>query len=677
MGHDSVRSRSAPRKNSKRRSNTKTRKTNSAPVKNTKKISDRLKKAYSAPTKKNTSRKVTHMKQVRKRYNSMIKERSDMFKGSHIQNLMKIFINHKEGILKHFPKEMLFFIFAGFKSDNFKLVSSITTNPRIFFENTKKSTGKYAKNIHPIDLYYTSIICAMAYQNDTLIGLMISMLGDKEVDGNMIRNILDTLLSGYIGPQLKQNGGADYWKIIQRLIMVANIIYLFIEMSHFYSATENLTYDINNGKIVDTVKLLNGISQDAGVFNECLKNQEINPPLSNVNKIFGDSFKFFGPYKIFLKKVTGMIACADDRNLHLLVGQAFREASQGFDHPSDKELIHPINGLVTTMQPQNFNYSTSLNATAANTNNTHPLYMNYTMMPMTEYRNQMVNMGTMNAINNVPPQYSLINFVTNENTTVALLNQEQQLHLVNGLATIDEQFRKIAENTSYVEAFHYLENTVDPNDDKDELAQLLLSNEDFMLYKKDKEEKIAMFKEMTKIQIKDTTYLGYISLVLGALKELVWDNPSHTPFLDIIHEIRNKINLYTRFMRDQYNVVNDKVTDSVREFELFQEKINAANIRLTNILGSSITLSIQIGYYAIQGLLYLYLLYNKRRRLAIENGANLVINNANGANLVIDNANGPNIANNSGPTLAIKDKKGDSNVINELTERLDRLKIRE
>jgi hypothetical protein len=648
----------------------KTKKAYSAPVKNTKKISKRL--------KKNTSRKVTHMK--RKLYNSMMKKRSDMFKGSHIRNLMKIFINHKEGILKDFPKEMLFFIFAGFKPINFKLVSSITTNPRIFFENTKKSTGKYAKNIHPIDLYYTSIICAMAYQNDTLIGLMISMLGDKEVDGNMIRNILDTLLPGYIGPQLRQNGGVNYWKIIQRLIMVANIIYLFIEMSHFYSATENLTYDINNGKIVDMFKLLNGISQDAGVFNECLKIIKTNPPLSNVKKIFGDTFDAFGDYGGFLQKANGIIECADDSTIHLLVNEAFTKASQGFDHPSDKKPIHPINGLVTTMQPPNFKYSTSLNATAANTNNTHPLY---TMSQI-----EMVNMGTtMNAINNVPPQYSLINFVTNENTTLALLNQEQQLHLVKGLATIDEQFRKIAENTSYVEAFHYLENTVDPNDKKDELAQLLLSNEDFMLYKKDKEKKIAMFKEMTKIQIKDTTYLGYISLVLGALKELVWDNPSHTPFLDIIHEIRNKINLYTRFMRDQYNVVNDKVVDSISEFELFQKKINVANIRLTNILLSFITLSIQISYYAIQGLLYL--LYNKNRLEALENGKSdsnkkLVTNNADGLNIANTNAYVPNIANNNGPILAIEDESdsnkklvtNNANEIDELTANFENLNLK-
>jgi hypothetical protein len=636
MGYSVSRSPKKSNSNSK-----KTKKAYSAPVKNSKKISNQLKKAYSAPTKKNTSRKVTHLKQVQKRYNSMIKERSDMFKGSHIRNLMKIFINHKKSILKHFPVEMPIFIFAGFKPVNFKLVSSITTNPIIFIENTKKSTGKYAKNIHPIDLYYTSIICAMAYQNDALIGLMISMLGDKEVDGNMIRNILNTLLSGYIGPQLKQNGGADYWKIIQRLIMVANIIYLFIEISHFYSATENLTYDINNGKIVDTVKLLNGISQDAGLFNKCLKIQERNPATTNVEQIFGNSFNFFGPYKNFLKKANGMIACADDTNLHLLVDQAFKQASQGFDHPLDEELIHPINGLVTTMQP-NFNDSTQLNATAVNTKNTYPLYMNYTMMPQIE----IVNMGTMNAINNVPSQYSLIKIVNDHNTTLALLNQEQQLHLVNGLATIDEKFKKIAANYTYVEAFRYLEDLVE-RDEKDELAGLLLSNEDFMLYKKDKEKKIAMFKEMTKIQIKDTTYLGYISLVLGALKELVWDNPSHTPFLDIIHEIRNKINLYTRFMRDQYHLVTDNVADSMKELVLFQEKINVANIRLNNILRSFVTLSIQIGYYAIQGLLYLYLLYNKNRRLAIENRANLVI----------DNANGPNIANNSGSPLAIEDKK--------------------
>ena len=640
----------------------KTRKTNSAPVKNTKKISTRLKKAHFAPTKKNTSRKVTHMKQVRKLYNSMMKKRSDMFKGSHIRNLMKIFINHKKSILKDFSKEMLFFIFAGFKSDNFKLVSSITTNPRIFFENTKKSTGKYAKNIHPIDLYYTSIICAMAYQNDALIGLMISMLGDKEVDGNMIRNILNTLLFGYIGPQLRQNGGVNYWKILQRLIMVANIIYLFIEMSHFYSATENLTYDINNGKIVQTVQLLTGISQDAGVFNKCLKIKKKNPSLSNVEQIFGKGLNAFGPYKNFLETANDMIACADRPIEHLLVNELFREASEGLYHPFDEKRInpiHPINGLVTTMQPQNFNDSisleTSLNATAANTNNTHPLYT----MPQIE----MANMGTtMNAINNVPPQqYSLINFVTNENTTLALLNQMQLTHLANGLATIDEKFKKKAANSTYVEAFRYLEDLVEGHEN-DELAQLLLSNEDFVLYKEDKEKKIAKYKEITKIQIKDTTYLGYISLVLGALKELVWDNPSHTPFLDIIHEIRNKINLYIRFMRDQYNVVNDKVVDSISELALFQEKINVAKIRLNNILLSFITLSIQITCYAIQ------YLYNKNRLEELENAKS-----DSNEKLANNNTYVPNIANNNGPILAIKDKKSDSNkteptVVNEVDE---------
>jgi len=661
MGY-SVSSRTSGTKNKSKkskRSNPKIKKTNSAPVKNTKKMSNQLKKAYSTAAKKNTSRKVTQLIQVQKRYNSMMKEQSDMFKGSHIRNLMQIFIKHKKSILKDFPKEIFFYMYAGFKPINLKLVSSITANPRIFFDNTKMSAGKYAKNISPVDLYYTAVVCGMAYQNDTLIGLMISMLGYKEIDGNMIRNILNTLLSGYIGQPVMQNGGADYWKIIKMLIMVANIIYLFMEMSHFYSATENLTYDINNGEIVNTVKLLNGISQDVGLFNECMKIQETNPPLSNVEKIFGNSFNVFGPYKNFLKKANGMIACADDPNLQLLVDQAFTKATQGFDHPLDEQPIHPINGLVTTIQPPNFNYSTSLNATAeVNMNNT---------MPMPQYTNQIVNMGTMDATKQLPPQYSLINIVTNENTTVALLNQEQQVQLVNGIAKIDEQFRKIAENTSYVEAFHYLENTADPTDEKDELAQLLLSNEDFMLYKKDKEEKIAMFKEMTKIQIKDTSYIGYASLVLGALKELVWDNPSHAPFLDIIHEIRNKINLYTRFMRDQYNVVNDKVADSMRELALFQEKINIANIRLTNILRSSFTLSIQIGYYAIQGLLYLYLLYNKRRRLAIENGPNLVINNASEPNLVI--------ANNSGPNLAIEDKKSDSDKMNQLTASFKELRM--
>lgn len=641
---------------------------NSKKTKKTKKTSypnsNSKKQVLVVRRKKNTSRKIT---QLQKNYNNIIKERSDMFKGSHIRNLMKIFIKHKRGILKHFPVEIPFFIYAGFKPINLKLVSSITRNPSIFIENTKKSTGKYAKNIHPVDLYYTAIICAMAYQNDTLIGLMISMLGDTAVDGNMIRNILDTLLSGYIGPPLRQNGGADYWKIIKMLIMVANILYLFVEMSHFYSATENLTYDINNGEIVKTVQLLNGISQDVGLFKKCMEIQETNPPLTNVEKIFGKSyFNVFGDYGGFLRKTNGMIACADDPTIHLLVNEAFTQARQGFDHPLDEQPINPMTGLVTTTQPPNFNYSTPLNASAVvNMNNT---------MPMPQYTGQIVNMGTtMDARNQVPPQYSLIEIVNDHNTSIALLNQIQLTHLENGLAKIDEEVQKIAANSTYIEAFQYLDNIVDPTDEKDELAQLLLSNEDFVLYKKDKEEKIAMFKEMTKIQIKDTTYLGYISLVLGALKELVWDYPSHTPFLDIIHEIRNKINLYTRFMRDQYNMVNDKVADSMRELTLFQEKINVANLRLTHILRSSFTLSIQIGYYAIQGLLYLYLLYNKKRRLAIENGpTRRVIENASGPseNVAIANTSGPNAP---APILAIEDKKSDSEEINRLTANFNNL----
>ena len=109
MGY-SVSSRTSGTKNKSKkskRSNPKIKKTNSAPVKNTKKMSNRLKKAYSTAAKKNTSRKVTQLIQLQKRYNSMMKEQSDMFKGSHIRNLMQIFIKHKKSILKHFPKEML------------------------------------------------------------------------------------------------------------------------------------------------------------------------------------------------------------------------------------------------------------------------------------------------------------------------------------------------------------------------------------------------------------------------------------------------------------------------------------------------------------------------------------------------------------------------------------------
>ena len=140
-------------------------------------------------------------------------------------------------------------------------------------------------------------------------------------------------------------------------------------------------------------------------------------------------------------------------------------------------------------------------------------------------------------------------------------------------------------------------------------------------------------------------------------------------------------------MRDQYNVVNDKVVDSISEFELFQKKINVANIRLTNILLSFITLSIQISYYAIQGLLYL--LYNKNRLEALENGKSdsnkkLVTNNADGLNIANTNAYVPNIANNNGPILAIEDESdsnkklvtNNANEIDELTANFENLNLK-
>ena len=508
-----------------------------------------------------------------KRLIQTIEKQSNILQGSYLRKFTKAFLeeNKKNKLFSKLPiVELITSVFSQTGPKNLIIVSSITNNPLLFFKNCKKSAGKYIKDVHPIDLYISSIICGLAYNNDTLIGLMVIMIGDKNIDGNVIRNIVNTLLSGYIPSNADAQIGGIPWKnVIMILIFIANLIFILLESSHFYSSTKNLTKEFQEGRTLALLENLKEVSNNSNLFRSCLNYAEIHPATSNTQQLFQSGFKVFGEntYNI-LMNVNNYWSCIENPEIHIRLGQELLVAQTGLQTANDEKIIDIDESILETepvneIQVQQFQSSITLSKYSV------ALVDHISDMQLSEY-----------------------------------LNDEQLLKVNDGIEKIQKKFEeklKEGNTMTYKDAFHYLDDLADPTDDK--LAKTILNDEDFKLYYQDKVEKMDKLKDMYAIHVKDSTLIGKIGLITGAIKELIWTNPSHAPFLDIVNTIRTKINTYVRMMRDKYNLYTDWSNDVLNELSIMKEKIEVADNRLRNILLLSIPMMLQIlgiSYYGLR-----------------------------------------------------------------------------
>jgi len=481
---------------------------------------------------------------------------SDVFKYSTQRKFMKSFLeeNKKHNLLSKYPfVEMTACIFSDFKIENMKLVSAVSNDPTLFFKNTRKAVGKYYKDIKPVDLYITSVICSCAYKNDVLIGFIVTMLNDENMDGNVIRNILQTLLSGYIPNSAITYGGLDWKKIIYYLILVAQIIYFLLQCNHFYYSTNNLIHEINEGKTVTLMNTLKDISKKSEVLKKCIQYNEVYPK-SNRGKVVDMVFSKL-PNELY-EKMSGFNAvynCIEDPDIAIQVGEEAEFATY-VNLDDEKEII--IDDIIVE----------------------EPVYpimeSNYgSTMPM-EF-----------VINNDNP---LVAF-EKDIPQITSLTTEQKEIMNNGLKNI---FEKTQTKKTYKELLDYFNDLEEPENDK--LARELMNDDDFLQYKMQEDERRKKFKEMSGIIIKDTSYIGMIGVITGAVKEVFWSSYSHAPLLDVITSIRNKINEYTRSIREKYNKYTDLIEDVTTELSSLSRKTELATSQLFNIVVTGSALGFQI-----------------------------------------------------------------------------------
>jgi hypothetical protein len=505
-------------------------------------------KSKSQKSRKNSSKKM--------KTNSMpnlVKTNMDgIFKGSMQRKLMKRFLeeNKNKNIIANFPcVEITCAIFAEFNKINMKLINSVTNDPSVFFTNTKNSVGKYYKDIQEVDLYFTSIICACAYKNDVLIGLIVTMLNDSNIDGNMVRNILNTLLAGYVPKNDIVYGGADWKKVIFSLILISNVLYFLLQCNYLYSSTKNLMKEMKNGKTMQTLNTLKEIADNSNILKKCISYNEVNPK-SKKQELFKMIFSGLGNnvYQQF-SNINSVYNC--------------------FEHPE-----------ITRELSEESVYVTNINSQTDDVIHVEQSIVENPTYPIMEF-----NQGSITSVDiNVPIAAEIMMDVQ-----LDALNETQQARMLEGLQNI---VKVVKTKLTYKEALEYFDDLAEP--DNDEIAKQLLTNDDFVLYKIHEDERKKKFQDMYKINIKDTTFIGRTAVIVGAIKELLWDTPSYTPFLDMINHIRENINKYTRMIRDKYNAYNDLIHDVSYELEHLNKKIEIANKQILNIFISGAALTTEI-----------------------------------------------------------------------------------
>jgi hypothetical protein len=486
---------------------------------------------------------------------------SDIFKNSTLRKFMKSFLekNKKHNLLSKYPfVEMTCCIFAEFKASNMKLVSAVSNDTTLFFKNTENAVGKYYKDINPIDLYFTSIICACAYKNDVLIGLIVTLLNDENIDGNMIRNILNTLLVGYIPKNKIMQGGYEWGKIIISLIFISNLIYFLLQCNHFYFSTRNLVHEMKEGKTVTLIHKMKDISENSDVLKQCIQYHDVNP-VSNTGKLADMAFSKFGNevYNRF-SNLNAVYNCLEDP---IITAEIVKKSQwtnyinlageEEFIIEENEEEKSPVYPIIQT------NYDST--------------------MPMDLFTN---TENPLEDFKEVIPYIELLDRNTKE-----VIKKD----LNDGLNKILE---KAQTKKTYKELLEYFNELEEP--ENDDLARQLLNDDYFLQYKIQEDERRKNFKKMSGIVIKDTSYIGTISIITGAVKEVFWSSYSHLPLLDIITSIRNKINEYVRMIRTKYNAYNDLITDVTSELGDLSKKTETAINQFFNILASGTALGFQI-----------------------------------------------------------------------------------
>jgi len=147
------------------------------------------------------------------------------------------------------------------------------------------------------------------------------------------------------------------------------------------------------------------------------------------------------------------------------------------------------------------------------------------------------------------------------------LSEKQLLHLEEGNKKIVKEMK---EKKTFAQIFELLK---EYDEHPEIIAKKLFENEDFEIYKQQREKFEKEFEERSKLVVRNKPSLfGMIYTMMGAVVDVYFEY-SHAPLLDLVNKYIQKINAYQRLLRDKYNEYDDMFQDITKEINTYQLKI--------------------------------------------------------------------------------------------------------
>ena len=505
--------------------------------------------------------------------------------------------------------------FDDFKPENVKLLKSIQTNLSKGLSNMYEIIPVEKHNkFHMFDLYIALFICGSSFENESLISLITFMANDKEITKEVVKEAQKKCLHGYLPSGLIYRGGISKEKlfhIISLFVIVSNTIWISLNWYHYSVSTSNLFNAIQNGKIAE----LGDVSLD--VFKFVKEMETCKQNARNVRL-----------KKSYTRAAAGLLLNDDSKKMMNVIENAF----VCFQSP---EVMQNIAEELTFMEG--------------------PIEDEEKIIEIeddVEYRKEapkIMNKNeifiTSNALITKPyvKEKYLLNDITNEDQLVV---GKSEMEHINKETTKLIAILKPTKKMTYKQARAELLSLVE-DEDITKLARKLLSDEGFAKFLEESYLREETRKSLdNKIQIQNAPGLiDTAAIILGATYEFFMASPSHTPFYDIIWNIKQKIILFERDIESKITKYRNLFIDVNTEVERFNEQFNSTWERSAKICSDIFLLFGKIvGYLAIGQQIRKY---KKQRILEIKDNQKIE-NGENGENAQ------------SKTRLAITDKETDS-----------------
>jgi hypothetical protein len=418
--------------------------------------------------------------------------------------------------------------FDDFKVQNKRICKSIQSNLNKGFNNIYNILENHKHSFHIVDLYIVLIVCGCAYKNTSLINLMAIIANDEKITKALIEEAIEKCLYGYhdINKTSQTKGGytmKDLYNVISTLILISTTIWTGLNYYHYTVSNANLFSAIKNGHVAnladDTIAMFNNIRESA--------------------------------------------VCQENAKKFILKQSRTREAVTLFQSAEANQMLESIeNAFICLKDPSSINKLAEDAAILEMDIEGHDTTIEFTNDVIDEsIEKSILNKNSMLVTSSNHPL-----MIDVASTDIVLIGNNEIDHITNQAKTLVSTLKNT--KVTYKKARKELLSLVE-DEDINKLAEKLLTDEGFKNYLEEVKMKERTQKQFdNKIHVYDAPGLmNAASIILGATYDFFMTNPSHTPFYDVIWNIKQQLINFERDIENKIMQHKRRLTDVSNEID--------------------------------------------------------------------------------------------------------------